>query len=64
MGAAAIILDGDRRVLLVKHTYGRRNWELPGGEVEPTESAAEAMVREVREDTGLHVVAVRWTGIY
>lgn len=51
MGAAAVILDEDRRVLLVKHTYGRRNWELPGGYVELDESAADAVVREVREET-------------
>lgn len=31
VGAAAFIVDGEGRVLLVKHTYGRLNWELPGG---------------------------------
>jgi 8-oxo-dGTP diphosphatase len=64
IGAAAIILDEDRRVLLVKHKYGRRNWELPGGYVEPGESTTDAVVREVREETGLRVVPLRLTGIY
>ncbi|OPH61389.1 hypothetical protein BC351_15780 [Paenibacillus ferrarius] len=31
MGAAAIILDSERRILLVKHSYGKNNWDLPGG---------------------------------
>src|SRR5688500_810850 len=34
LGAAAVILDTLGRVLLVKHTYGPLNWELPGGGAE------------------------------
>jgi hypothetical protein len=30
IGAAAVVLDDSRRVLLVRHTYGRLNWELLG----------------------------------
>ncbi len=33
-------------------------WEFPGGRVEPTENPREAAVREVREETGLDVVAI------
>jgi 8-oxo-dGTP diphosphatase len=64
MGAAAVITDESGRVLLVKHTYGRLNWELPGGGAEAHESAAETAVREVREETGLHVVVERLAGVY
>lgn len=64
LGAAAVILDNQGRVLLVKHRYGRLNWELPGGGAEAGESIWETAIREVREETGLAVVAQHITGIY
>lgn len=64
LGAAAVILDADCRVLLVRHTYGRLNWELPGGASEPGESIVDTALREVREETGLEAHAERLTGIY
>ena len=38
LGAATVIVDDRHRVLLVKHAYGERNWELPGGRGEARES--------------------------
>jgi 8-oxo-dGTP pyrophosphatase MutT (NUDIX family) len=64
LGAAAVIRDGAGRVLLVKHSYGRLNWELPGGGAEPGESILETALREVREETGLIVAAEAVSGIY
>jgi 8-oxo-dGTP diphosphatase len=64
IGAAAFIVDEAGKVLLVKHTYGRLNWELPGGGAESNESPAETAVREVREETLLVVVARHMTGCY
>lgn len=64
LGAAAVIADDAGRVLLVKHAYGRLNWELPGGHAEPGESILTTVVREVREETGLAIVAEGITGIY
>jgi len=34
LGAASVITGADGRVLLVKHGYGPRNWEVPGGVAE------------------------------
>jgi 8-oxo-dGTP diphosphatase len=51
LGAAAIILKVNT-VLLVRHSYGKLNWELPGGWNEPGESLIDTVVREVREETG------------
>jgi 8-oxo-dGTP diphosphatase len=64
VGAAAVVLDDRGHVLLVRHSYGRLNWELPGGASEPRESFAETALRELREETSLEAVAERLTGIY
>jgi 8-oxo-dGTP diphosphatase len=64
LGAAAVILNGAGYVLLVKHTYGRLNWELPGGNAEADESIIDTAIREVREETGLQVRALHTTGTY
>jgi 8-oxo-dGTP pyrophosphatase MutT (NUDIX family) len=63
-GAAAVIVNEEGHVLLVKHSYGRLNWELPGGGSEANESIVETAIREVREETGLAVAAEVLTGIY
>ena len=54
--AAAVILDEDRNILLVKSTYNRFHpWGLPGGGLEYGEHPEEAIIREVWEETGLRV---------
>ena len=64
LGAAAVILNDEGHILLVKQSYGRLNWEIPGGGAEPGESIVETVLREVREETGLLVEAERTTGVY
>jgi 8-oxo-dGTP diphosphatase len=64
IGAAAVILDSEGRILLVKHNYGKYNWELPGGLSENNESAQDTAKREVLEETGLDVKVGQITGIY
>ena len=64
LGAAALILNDDGHVLLVKHSYGHLNWELPGGGAELGESIVDTALREVREETGLSVIAKQTTGVY
>lgn len=57
--AAAVVRSG--RLLAARRmspAAARGRWELPGGKVEPGESAAEAVVREVREELGCEVEVV------
>lgn len=63
-GCSAIIFDANReKVLLTRRTDNGR-WCLPGGAMEAGESAAEACIREVREETGLNVRVTRLIGVY
>jgi len=64
LGAAAVIFDGDGRVLLVRHSYGRRGWELPGGGRKPKESLEQAVFREVREELGVEALTAELRGVY
>jgi len=64
IGAAAAVFDEADQVLLVRHTYGRFNWELPGGASEPGETLAETAVRELEEETGLVGQARSLVGVY
>lgn len=63
-GAAAVITNDRGALLLVHHTYGPRNWELPGGGREQGESAVDTVVREVREETELTVIRSELAGVY
>lgn len=63
LGAFAIILDAEQRVLLCR----RRDldlWNLPGGGVESGEPPWDAVIRKVREETTLLVAIERLAGIY
>lgn len=53
----AVIRDGRGRLLLIKrgHAPAAGLWSIPGGRIEPGETEAEALVREVLEETGLAV---------
>ena len=58
-----VIYDAQSRVLLVRQTADSR-WSTPGGTVEPEETPATAVVREVHEETGLEVSIVRLLGVF
>lgn len=58
--AAAVILDEKKNIFLVKSTYQRFHpWGLPGGSLEYGEHPEQALIREVWEETGLHVCIER-----
>jgi ADP-ribose pyrophosphatase YjhB (NUDIX family) len=63
VGADAAIFNQDGEILLMERVDGS-GWCLPCGWVEPDEKAAEAAVREVREETGLEVEVTQLVGVF
>ncbi|MBL9097021.1 MAG: NUDIX domain-containing protein [Alphaproteobacteria bacterium] len=59
-----IIVREDDRVLLVRHTYAP-GWHFPGGAIDRRETAADAAVRELREEALIEAVTPpRLVGVY
>jgi 8-oxo-dGTP pyrophosphatase MutT (NUDIX family) len=52
LGVRGAVFDGEGRLFLVKHSY-TPGWYLPGGGVEPGETAEEALQRELMEEGGI-----------
>jgi 8-oxo-dGTP diphosphatase len=61
----AVVKDDRGRLLLIKrgHAPGAGLWSLPGGRIEPGETDAEALVREMSEETGLVIAPGQLIGI-
>lgn len=58
------ILERDGQVLLVRHTYTGESWYLPGGGVHRGETIEQAARREVGEEVGASLGALRLLGLY
>lgn len=64
LGCSAIIFDPTRQKVLLTRRTDNGQWCLPGGRMEPGESAVEACAREVWEETGLRIRVERLIGVY
>ncbi len=61
--ACAFVLDEEGRILFQRRSDNGR-WCLPGGAIELGETAEQAAVREVREETGYDIEILRLIGVY
>jgi len=59
---AAVVRDG--RILLIERRNPPAGWALPGGFVDYGESAEDAVVRELLEETGLTATSLSLFGVY
>ena len=62
----AAILQYDRKVIMIKRAKdpGKGKLDLPGGFVDPKESAEEAIKREIKEELGIDLRELRYLGSY
>lgn len=63
-GAATVLFDPNREKILLTRRRDNGQWCLPGGRMEPGESAAETAEREMREETGLEIRVTKLIGVY
>ncbi|HWI63456.1 MAG TPA: NUDIX hydrolase [Symbiobacteriaceae bacterium] len=66
VGVLAAVTDPAGRLLFVAQQKGPfgGHWLLPGGGVEPGESAEDAVRREILEETGMTMTGLQFTGVY
>lgn len=63
VSVTAVVFDESRRVLAIRRSDDDR-WVPPGGVLELHETPEQGLVREVLEETGIHVKPEALTGVY
>ncbi|HLP22704.1 MAG TPA: NUDIX hydrolase [Microbacteriaceae bacterium] len=63
IAAYAVVVDGPKLLMAHWNEHGRSGWTLPGGGIEGTEHPADAVVREVFEETGFHIRVEELIGV-
>lgn len=58
-----MVRDGDRVLVMDREKESRQGMTLPGGPVEVGESFTEAVIREVKEETGLRIASPQMCGM-
>lgn len=64
MPSVAVIVRNDLGEILLQNKWNGEKWSLPAGAIELGEAPAEAVVREVWEETSLYVVPKKLLGVF
>lgn len=62
-GVKVLVIHKDK-VLFVQHSYGQKEWTLPGGGIKKRETPEDAAKREVREEVGIQLNTVTEKGSF
>ncbi len=62
--SVAAVIRNEKSQILFQYPRNSEYWSLPAGAIEPGESPAEAVVREVREETGLTIEPINIIGVF
>ena len=60
----AAVIRNDASEVLIHQRSDNRAWEIPAGAIDPDEMPAQALIREVYEETGLKVRPLRVLGVF
>ena len=61
--AGAVILDENKRILLIhRDAVDLKQWELPGGKIEPKEMPEQTAIRELKEELNVNIKIVKYLG--
>jgi 8-oxo-dGTP diphosphatase len=61
VSVAGLVYNDNDEILLINSP--RRGWEYPGGMVEPGEALQDALIREIKEETGVDAIITGFVGI-
>ncbi|WP_280263594.1 NUDIX hydrolase [Nocardia abscessus] len=63
VAVSALVQDEEGRILLIRRTDNGK-YSIPGGGLEAGETVAQAVVREVQEETGIEVTVTELIGVF
>ena len=55
LGVGAVVINDDNQILVIKERISNQGYKLPGGHIDNCEMISTALVREVKEETGIDV---------
>jgi ADP-ribose pyrophosphatase YjhB (NUDIX family) len=64
VGVRGAVFDVSGRILMVRETADENRWTLPGGWADVNQTPAQSVVREVYEESGYHVRAVKLAAVW